>query len=181
MFRPEGPAAISRGRKPPESGERRKEPRRGERKRAKMAYVNLAYHVVFATKNRQRWLCNPARERIHAYLGGIVHQLGGQSVRVNGPEDHVHLAVKLPASLAVADFTRLLKTNSSKWIHEKLPDMRDFHWQDSYAAFSVSESVLPEVVAYIADQEAHHRSVSFEEELAAFLKKHGIEYDPKYI
>jgi hypothetical protein len=57
----------------------------------------------------------------------------------------------------------------------------DFAWQEGYGAFSVSSSNLENVARYIRKQEAHHRRFDFEEEYRALLKKHGVEYDPKYI
>jgi len=59
--------------------------------------------------------------------------------------------------------------------------MGDFGWQDGYAAFSVSQSNVADVQRYIAQQEEHHRRVSFRDELVAFLQRHGISYDERYI
>jgi predicted subunit of tRNA(5-methylaminomethyl-2-thiouridylate) methyltransferase len=58
---------------------------------------------------------------------------------------------------------------------------KDFSWQEGYAAFSVSSSNLNRVILYIQNQEAHHRKSDFEEEFRALLRKHGVEYDPKYV
>jgi len=74
-----------------------------------------------------------------------------------------------------------VKANSSRWIHERWPHRSRFAWQTGYAAFSVSESNLKDVKAYIANQEEHHRKVTFQEEVLAFLKKHGIEYDRRFV
>ena len=59
--------------------------------------------------------------------------------------------------------------------------MQDFAWQEGYGAFSVSISQLAATAAYIENQEEHHRHRSFQEEYLSFLKKHGIEYDEKYL
>ncbi len=59
--------------------------------------------------------------------------------------------------------------------------MRTFAWQHGYAAFSVSASLLPAVERYIQNQETHHRKMSFENEFLAFLRKHGVAYDPKFV
>ena len=59
--------------------------------------------------------------------------------------------------------------------------MREFGWQDGYAAFSVSKSQLPEIIAYVENQREHHRTKTFQEEYLAFLRKHGVEYDEKYV
>jgi hypothetical protein len=76
---------------------------------------------------------------------------------------------------------RTLKANSSRWVHETFPAGASFAWQVGYGAFSVSQSNSDAVRAYIESQEEHHRTVSFQEEFVAFLKRHEIEYDERYI
>jgi len=97
---------------------------------------------------------------------------------VGGVEDHVHVLLSIPPTLAIAKAIQLLKGNSSKWVHETFPDKRLFGWQGGYGAFSVSISGVNETVSYIKNQKQHHHAVSFKDELVAFLKKHGIEYEP---
>jgi REP element-mobilizing transposase RayT len=144
-------------------------------------YTNLLCHIIFSTRDRLAYLREDRRGDVFAYMGGIVRELGGVPLHINGPADHVHLLVRLPASIAVAEAVKLVKTNSSRWIHEKRILHRTFGWQTGYAAFSVSESKMDEVSRYIANQEAHHRKVSFQEELLAFLKKSKIAYDERYL
>jgi putative transposase len=146
-----------------------------------MSYTNLLYHIVFSTKDRRPFLADDLRPRVRDYIGGIVHAEGGQLLAADGAPDHFHLAVNLSATRAVADVVRVVKTNSSKWLHEQMPDMQAFSWQDSYSAFTVSPSVLGQVVHYIGNQAEHHKTVSFEDELRRLLDKHGIAYDPKYL
>ena len=74
-----------------------------------------------------------------------------------------------------------IKSNSSRWIKQTFGDMSDFAWQDGYSAFTVSYSGLDKVVAYIANQQEHHKKLTFDEELIAFLKKHNDDYDERYI
>jgi archaellum biogenesis protein FlaJ (TadC family) len=50
-----------------------------------------------------------------------------------------------------------------------------------YTAFSVSQSELGEVKAYISNQEEHHRKRTYQEEVVALLRKHGIEFDPQFV
>ena len=97
---------------------------------------------------------------------------------IGGVEDHVHLLFHLPPSLALARAVTLFKSNSSKWMNES---GSKFAWQEGYGAFSVSASNLAAVVKYIQDQECHHRKISFEDEYLALLKKHGVEFDPRYV
>jgi REP element-mobilizing transposase RayT len=100
------------------------------------------------------------------------------AVAIGGTENHVHILFHLSPKLALAKAIQLIKGNSSKWMGEQ---GIEFAWQEGYGAFSVSSSNLEQVEAYIRNQEAHHRKFSFEEEFLALLKKHGVEYDPKYV
>jgi REP element-mobilizing transposase RayT len=144
-----------------------------------MSYTNLLTHIVFSTKERRPFLADPElRSAAHAYMGGIVRNLKAKAIAIGGVEDHAHLLVRFPASLAIADVVRVIKTNSSSWLHERIAA---FAWQAKYAAFSVSPSALPKVVAYIEGQEAHHRKRSFQEELVELLEKNGVEYDKRYL
>lgn len=114
-------------------------------------------------------------------MGGVLRDLHATPLILNGPEDHVHLLTGLPATLAVADAVRFVKANSSKWAHEQWPGRQAFAWQSGYGAFSVSQSNLEAVRWYIAEQEEHDKGVSFQEEFLAFLKRHGITYDERFI
>ena len=144
-------------------------------------FTNLLTHVIFSTKDRKQFLAAEWRDELYAYIGGIVHNVGGELLAAGGAADHVHLLVQLKPTIALADAMAKVKANSSKWINdEKFPD-RGFAWQEGYAAFSVSESAVDELRRYIANQEEHHRRLSFREEYIAFLEKHGVDFDPRYL
>ena len=145
------------------------------------SYTALYYHVIFSTKDRVPQITGELRTRLCDYIGGIVKSEGGALLAAGGMPDHVHLLVILHASECVADMLRLIKTNSSKWIHETWPDRREFAWQPGYAAFTVSRSSLDKVQAYIEGQVVHHARLSFEDEFVSFLKRHGVSYDEKYL
>jgi REP element-mobilizing transposase RayT len=144
-------------------------------------FVHLVVHIVFGTKDRARSITQEMKGDLHAYMGGIVREVGAKPLNINGMEDHAHMLVSLPASLSVADLVRVVKTNSSRWAHEKSPDHAEFGWQKGYGAFSVRRSTLKNVDEYITNQVEHHRKLSFQEEFLILLKKHGIEYDERYI
>ena len=141
-------------------------------------YTNLLTHALFSTKDRRPTIRPEWKSDLHAYLGGIITNLRGKPVLINGPRDHVHLLFVLPASLALSDFMEKLKANSSKWAKEHTPG---FAWQTGYAAFSVSQSKLAEVKAYIAEQDEHHRRRTYREEVAALLTKHGVDFDIRFV
>lgn len=106
---------------------------------------------------------------------------GGVLLACGGMPDHVHLLTRLPQTKAVADVLRVVKTNSSKWMGETFPDVYCPGWQTGYGGFTVSTSGLGEVKAYIANQEEHHRTRTFQAEFRAMLVKHGIEFDERYL
>lgn len=142
-------------------------------------YTNLLIHALFSTKDRQPLLDGQLKSRLYPYLAGIITKLKGRPVIINGPKDHVHLLFVIPATLPLADLMEKLKANSSKWIHEEF--RKEFAWQSGYTAFSVSQSNLAAVKRYITQQEEHHRKLTYQEEVMAFLKKHGAQYDPRYV
>ena len=146
-----------------------------------MSFTRLAYHIAFATKDRLPLLKDELLPRVCAYVGGILRTKGAALLAANGAPDHLHILATAPASLAPADLVRLVKTNSSRWIHETFPRRRAFAWQEGYAAFSVSASVIPKVTAYIDSQHEHHASHDFKEELTALLRRHGIDYDEAHL
>ena len=143
-------------------------------------FTNLWFHVIFGTKGRQPSIDPRCRAELHAYLGGIVRELNGIAIGVNGTADHVHALIKLPPTLSIADALRLVKTNSSKWMHEK-HRRPSFGWQSGYAAFTVSESGVRAVRSYIERQVEHHRKKTFAEEYVEFLEKNHVSYDPRYV
>ncbi len=143
-------------------------------------FVSLNYHVTFSTKYRKPMIDGEWRDQLHQYLGGTVKGLNGVSKGVGGIDDHVHLLVGLKSTHCLADFMRELKKSSSAWIHSHL-GIREFSWQEGYGAFTVSPSTCDRVRSYIANQEEHHRKITFQDELAMLLKQAGIEYDPKWL
>jgi len=146
-----------------------------------MAYTKLIYHIVFSTKGRRPLLAAAARGRICEYMGGIIHNAGGSMLAGNGTADHTHIAAIASPTVAVSKLVQLIKGNSSKWIHDTFPDLRDLYWQEGYGAFTVSPSGLPRLLAYIRAQEKHHEKVAFKQEFTALLERHGVEYDERYI
>jgi REP element-mobilizing transposase RayT len=144
-------------------------------------YTKLFYHIVFSTKNRQRFITPAIEEELPKYIAGIVRGIGGSCVEINGTPDHVHLLANLPPKLALSDVLRTVKANSSKWIHESKADLASFAWQDGYAAFTVSKSQVDAVQQYIRDQKEHHAERDFKAELLGLLVKHDVEYDDRYL
>ncbi|MHC4562484.1 MAG: IS200/IS605 family transposase [Planctomycetota bacterium] len=137
--------------------------------------TKLLFHCVFSTKDRRPLLRDRIDDQINRYMAGIVTNHGAHLIRSGGTADHRHLLLELKPATNVSDVVRVIKANSSKWLHETWPEVGGWGWQTGYAAFSVSQSLRPKVVAYIDNQQTHHRQQSFDDELARLLKAHGLD------
>ena len=135
--------------------------------------------MIFSTQGRRPLIKSDFRSDLFGYLGGIIRELDGTALMINGTTDHVHMLVRIRPAQSSAQIARVVKANSSRWVHEKWS--RQFAWQTGYGVFSVSESNVGAVKKYIAEQEEHHQKHSFQEEFVAFLKKNKVAYDERYI
>jgi REP element-mobilizing transposase RayT len=145
------------------------------------SYTSLHYHLVFSTRHREPLITPVVKKRLHAYMGGIIKAQGGHPVTIGVMADHVHLLVRLGPTKALADILRVLKANSTGWMKETFPELSGFAWQSGYGAFTVSITSLDAVRRYIENQEEHHRKRSFQSEYRAFLKRHDLEFDERYL
>lgn len=143
-------------------------------------YVSLHYHIVFSTKRRERLIDAAWRNRLWEYLGGTIKGLEGVPQGIGGTVDHVHLLVGLKSTHCLADVMRELKKSASAWVHAEL-GIRDFAWQEGYGAFTVGPGARGRVRQYIANQAAHHRELTFREELVALLERAGVEYEERWL
>jgi REP element-mobilizing transposase RayT len=142
------------------------------------SFVQNYVHVVFSTKEREKLLRKSMQPKLWSYMAGVARNHDFLVLANGGMEDHVHLLLQLPPTLALAKAIALIKANSSRWIGEH---GTRFAWQEGYGAFSVSASNRRVVEKYIGDQEKHHRRMTFEREFLGLLKKHEIPFDPKYV
>lgn len=142
----------------------------------------ILVHAVFSTKERRPFFRDKSlREELHHYIGGILNLLECQPIIVGGVEDHVHFLCALSRTCQAAEMVKEVKRGSSLWLKTKGPDLRDFAWQNGYGIFSIGFSQIETVRDYIAGQEEHHRTVSFQDELRALLKRYAIEFDERYV
>lgn len=141
----------------------------------------ILIHLVFSTKNRERLLTDDVRVELHPYMNKILVEMDSPAIAIGSVEDHIHILFRLSKNHAVCKVIEEAKTSSSKWIKTKGTLFSNFHWQNGYGAFSVSQSNVEEVQAYIGDQKEHHRTKTFQEEFRAFLKKYEVDFDERYV
>jgi putative transposase len=125
--------------------------------------------------------CAATSKNASGHISAASRENDMKPVMIGGIENHVHLLLGIPPTLAVSKAVQLIKGGSSAWIKETFPGLRGFGWQDGYGAFSVNKSQVPDVTEYIRGQREHHHVKSFEEEYRAFLDKHEIQYDERYV
>ncbi len=146
-----------------------------------MSYTNLLYHIVFRTYDSVNAISVENENLLYRYMWGVVKKKGGVLYRIGGMPDHIHLCVGLPASLAIADFMRELKTSSNKYIKSKRELFPKFSgWGKSYCALTCSYTSKETVVEYIKNQKRHHLSCAFQDELRELLAENGVDYNDDY-
>ena len=143
-------------------------------------YSKIILHAVFSTKEHRPLILDAWCDRLYRYMSGTLHEQGAQLIRAGGVADHVHLLIEAKQTHAPADLLRVVKANSSKFLHDERI-CPAFAWQTGYGIFSVSRSQQSAVVDYIENQAEHHRKRTFQEEFLAILQRHDIEYDERYI
>lgn len=145
------------------------------------SYTQIHLQFVFAVKYRTGLIKKTWKNELYRYITGIVQNNNHKMIIINGTPDHIHLLVGMRPAQSISDLLQDIKGSSSKWINEKNFVTHKFAWQEGYGAFSYGKSQVNNVIAYIKNQEKHHRKKSFREEYVEFLEKFEVDYDERYI
>jgi len=144
-------------------------------------YTQIHLQFVFVVKYRAAIIDPSWKNELYKYITGIVQNNKHKMIIINGMSDHIHLLIGMRPSQSVSDLMQDIKGSSSKWINENNFLKNKFEWQEGYGAFSYSKSHLTRVIAYIENQEKHHKKKSFIEEYTEFLNEFEISYDERFI
>jgi REP element-mobilizing transposase RayT len=144
-------------------------------------YSQIYLQIVFSVKGRQNLIQKKWKDELYKYICGIVNGKQQKVFAIGGISDHIHVLISIKPNIAVSELVKEIKTNSSKWINEKRYVMGKFQWQEGFGVFSYAQSQLDHVIAYINNQEQHHKKKSFKEEYLDLLQKFNVEYDEKYV
>ena len=144
-------------------------------------YTQILYQIVFSTKKHERTLIKDNRKELFTYIWGILQKKKCHLYRINGVEDHLHIIIHLHPTIALSDLVKDIKVASSGYIKEKVlfPDFNA--WQEGYGAFTYSIKDKDRLIEYVKNQEEHHKTLTYQEELIALLNEHGVKFDPKYL
>lgn len=134
-----------------------------------MAYWRLFYHIVWGTKERQPCIEDRFASILHEQLRSNAARLGAAVHALGGVEDHVHLAVSVPPSIALSEFIRQLKGSSSHFVTHECSPASPFAWQPAYGVISLDSKQLSGVVQYVIQQRKHH----LERTTIAVLERQG--------
>ena len=139
-------------------------------------------HLVFSTKDRYPFLKNEnVRNELYSYLAKTLQDRQCFPKIIGGTEDHVHLLFNLCSTDPFSKIIGDLKRYTSKWIKTKDVVYQKFSWQRGYGVFSVSQSELARVQAYIQNQASHHKRMNYKDEFLELIKRHRINFDEKYL
>ena len=119
------------------------------------SHTRLYAHLVWATWDRAPLITPAIRDRIYPMMQRHAVNLGAEVLAIGGIEDHVHVLVRFPSRVPIAELVRCMKGGSSYLATQVMGAI--FRWQGSYGAFTVSERGVDRVRAYVLNQEAHHR------------------------
>ncbi|MDR2115059.1 MAG: IS200/IS605 family transposase [Planctomycetaceae bacterium] len=144
-----------------------------------MSYVQLLYHIIIRTKANQPVIPLEHSEELYRYIWGMIKNKNGVLYRVNGMEDHVHIFVSIHPTIALADFMRELKTETSKMLKRTAGFENFMAWSDGYAALTYSLQDKDMIINYIKKQREHHKTVSFKEEFIEFIRTMGLVLDER--
>ena len=144
-------------------------------------YSQIYIQVVFAVARRENAIRKQWRDELFKYITGIVTNYKQKLISIGGVEDHIHILLGIKPNIALSDLIRDIKANSTIFVNQKRFYKGYFNWQEGFGAFSYSHSQLGDVIAYIQNQEEHHKTSSFKNEYLTYLKRYEIDFDEKYL
>lgn len=144
-------------------------------------YTQILYQIVFSTKRRKPALARENRPELFKYIWGLLKNKKCHLYRINGVEDHIHIVTHIHPTVAPAFLVKDIKIASSGYIKENdlFPDFEE--WQDGYGAFTYSYKEKDTLIEYVKNQEEHHKTKTYREELIELLQEHGVAFDEKYL
>lgn len=146
-----------------------------------MSYTSAIYHIVFRTKYGKPTIPNEHCEKLYRYIWGFVKNKKCYLYQINGMPDHLHLLINLHPSLSLAEFIKVLKTSTNKWLKENKNHFPEFEsWARKYCALSYSVRDKDMIINYIKKQKEHHQAEQTLSEMERLLNENNVKIDKDY-
>jgi putative transposase len=122
------------------------------------AVFDLNFHIVFVTKYRLNVFDQGALTQLENHFEEICRGMGCDLVEFGGEQDHVHLVVNCPPSLAISSLVNSLKGASSRMLRKNRKDIEkklsrvQCLWSPSYFVATTGGVPLEVVKQYVANQ-----------------------------
>lgn len=122
-----------------------------------MSLWRIYYHIVWATKQRQPLIGSDKEPELYNYIIGKSNLLNCIIHAIGGMEDHIHIVVSIPPTMAICEFVKKIKGSSSYYLNHTNPATSDkFAWQEGYGVFSLGSKQVESAVIYVNNQKIHH-------------------------
>lgn len=119
--------------------------------------IVIPLHLVWATHERLPLIHPEWQEELYSRIRLELTKLQVDTLAIGGVSNHIHLAIRLPATRTVAEIMKQVKGASSHFLGDKLQDSEGFFkWQEGYGAFAFHVGLTSRIIDYIENQEAHH-------------------------
>jgi putative transposase len=138
-------------------------------------YSKVWLHLVWCPKDRQPVLQPLLQEPLYRHIIETAKHKRIHVAEINGMADHVHCLVQAYPRQSASEIANVLKGESSHWINAQHLTLHHFAWQEGFSVFSVSESLVERVRAYIRGQKEHHRRMSFSAEVERLFALHHVD------
>ena len=145
------------------------------------AYTLILYQIIFGTRNRAKILSKENRVELFGYISGILASKQCHLYQINGVEDHIHIVTHLHPAISLASLVKDIKLASTKYIKERKLFPRFCGWQAGYGAFTYSIDAKDDLINYVKNQEQHHKTVSYKDELIEFFRRYDVDFELKYL
>ena len=144
-------------------------------------YTQILYQIVYSTKDRKPTLLKENRKELFKYIWGVLKNKRCHLYCINGVANHLHIVTHIHPSIALANLVKDIKLASTELIKSKNLFPGFGGWQEGYAAFTYSIDAKDNLIEYVKNQEQHHKTKTFREELIELLHEHGVEFDEEYL
>jgi putative transposase len=126
-------------------------------RRGRSRVFALHVHLVFVTKYRRHVFDGAAIEELRDIFTKVCADFGAELGACDGEDDHVHLLVEYPPTMAISSLVNSLKGVSSRLLRQRRPDIARRYWKGalwspSYFAASCGGAPLSIVRQYVEQQ-----------------------------